>query len=232
MGNPVVEVSDLSVLFGLKVVLYRVEFKLYPGQVALIVGANGSGKSTFVHTLCGLTTPRSGTVRVLGTDPRKFSRSERRRIGVMLHKSMLYSKLTAQENLELYARLYGVSEPQQRAFRWIERVGLRSAAELMVHQLSRGMEQRLALARALLAEPEVVLLDEPFAALDEDGVNLACELLKEARDRGAALVLTSHEGSSPFIGAIEPLVFRLTQYRLHPVERENRRRGPWRWMLT
>ncbi len=192
MSVPILEARALAKVFDLTPVFFGVELSLGPGQGVSIVGANGAGKSTLIKTLAGLLAPTTGRVALFGRDSARLTSAERRRIGVLTHQSMLYPNLSASENLEFYARLYGLPHPQARAAQWLARLGLAAAAATRVHALSRGMEQRLALARTILAEPDLMLLDEPFTALDDEGVALVAGLLKAAVLAQRTLVVTAH----------------------------------------
>ncbi len=192
MAAPVIETHALGKTFGLTPVLRETDFRLAPGHAAVIIGGNGSGKSTLLSILCGLVSPSEGSALVFGEDTRRFSPRYRRRIGMLSHQSFLYPNLTARENLEFYARLYGVSDPRGAADAWLERIGLAESADDRVRTFSRGMEQRLTAARAMIHNPSLLLLDEPFAALDSDGIARVKAMIKEAADEGCTLVATAH----------------------------------------
>jgi heme ABC exporter ATP-binding subunit CcmA len=192
MAAPVVETHSLSKTYGVTPVLREVEFRLLPGRGAVIVGANGAGKSTFVSILAGLVAPSEGRALIFGEDSRRLAPRYRRRIAMISHQSFLYPNLSGRENLEFYASLFGVADPRAAAAGWLERVGLGAAAEQRVRGYSRGMEQRLAAARALISEPALLLLDEPFASLDVQGSELMASLMAEALARGCAIVLAAH----------------------------------------
>lgn len=187
-----VETRALGKTFGLTPVLHGTDFSVEMGRAATIVGANGSGKSTLLAILAGLIAPTEGCAMVFDADTRKFGPNERRRIGMLSHQSFLYPSLTAHENLEFYGRLYGLSDPRRSADAWLERVGLADSANERVRAFSRGMEQRLAAARAMLHGPSLLLLDEPFAALDVDGVARLKSLLRSAIEDGCSMIATAH----------------------------------------
>ena len=169
MSAPVVETHSLAKTYGLAPVLREVDLRLLPGAGAFVIGGNGAGKSTLLRILAGLEAPSGGHALVFGQDTRRLAARYRRRIGMMAHQSFLYPNLTARENLEFYAELYSLADPRASAELWLERVGLADVADTRVRTFSRGMEQRLSAARAMLAEPALLLLDEPFASLDHDG---------------------------------------------------------------
>ena len=195
MADPVIEARGLYKNFGTTPVLCGVDLKLKRGDGAAILGSNGAGKSTLAAILAGMAAPSSGRATLFGEDSHRLSPANRRRLGVMTHQSFLYPSLTARENLEFYAALYGLDGPRARAERALERVGLAAASEERARALSRGMEQRLSIARAMLAGPEVLLLDEPFAGLDAGGVAIVTAMIEEAMARGCAVVMTAHATS-------------------------------------
>ncbi|HYK63501.1 MAG TPA: ABC transporter ATP-binding protein, partial [Patescibacteria group bacterium] len=183
MSAPVVELHSLAKNYGLAIVLSEVELRLLPGAGAFIVGGNGAGKSTLVRIIAGLETPSVGSALVFGQDTRRLAARYRRQIGLMAHQSFLYPNLTARENLEFYAELYAVPEPRAVADQWLGGVGLADAADMRVRAFSRGMEQRLSAARAMIHEPALLLLDEPFASLDVEGAEIIASLIRVAIER-------------------------------------------------
>jgi heme exporter protein A len=193
MDAALIEARALDKTFAAVPILRGVNLAVAPGCAAMIIGRNGAGKSTLVRLLAGLSTPTAGAALLFGQPSRTLESSTRRRLAIVTHQSFLYPNLTARENLEFYADLYGVADADHEIPRWIDRVGLASAASARVRTFSRGMEQRLTLARALLTHPDVLLMDEPFAALDADGVALVASLLRDAIARHCAILLTAHQ---------------------------------------
>jgi heme ABC exporter ATP-binding subunit CcmA len=193
MAAALIEARGLDKTFGAVPILRGVDLAVAAGTAAMIVGRNGAGKSTLVRILVGLATATAGEARLFGTPSRTLDAAARRRLSILTHDSFLYPNLTARENLEFYARLYGVADGRADSARWIERVGLSSAADLRVRTFSRGMEQRLTFARALLTRPDALLMDEPFAALDPEGAEMVAAILREAIARGCAVLLTAHQ---------------------------------------
>jgi heme exporter protein A len=193
MDAALIEARGLNKTFAAVPILRGVSLTVAPGCAAMVIGRNGAGKSTLVRLLAGLSTPTAGAALLFGQPSRTLESFTRRRLAIVTHQSFLYPNLTARENLEFYADLYDIPDAHLEIPRWIDRVGLASAAAARVRTFSRGMEQRLTLARALLTNPEVLLMDEPFAALDADGVALVASLLRDAIARHCAILLTAHQ---------------------------------------
>jgi len=231
MSAPVVETHSLAKTYGLAPVLRDVDLRLLPGAGAFIVGGNGAGKSTLLRILAGLEAPSGGHALVFGQDTRKLAARYRRRIGMMAHQSFLYPNLTARENLEFFGELYSLADPQASADQWLGRVGLAEVADARVRTFSRGMEQRLSAARAMLADPALLLLDEPFASLDHDGAEIVATLIRGAVERGASVLATAHE--VPEIDGVEFAVFEISRGLLtqRAYKEEVRRGGRIRSLL-
>jgi heme ABC exporter ATP-binding subunit CcmA len=224
MSAPVVETHSLAKTYGLAPVLREVELRLLPGAGAFVVGGNGAGKSTLLRILAGLESPSGGHALVFGQDTRQLAARYRRLIGLMAHQSFLYPNLTARENLEFFAELYSIADPCASAERWLSRVGLADFADTRVRAFSRGMEQRLSAARAMINEPALLLLDEPFASLDHDGAEIVAGLMRGAVERGASVIATAH--AVPAIDGVEFAVFEISRGLLAPqVPKEEVRRG-------
>ncbi|MEE8345850.1 MAG: ABC transporter ATP-binding protein, partial [Dehalococcoidia bacterium] len=160
-----IEALGLWKTFGSLEALRGVNLKVSPGERLAIVGPNGSGKSTLLKVLATLLRPSAGTARLAGLDVQKQALEVRRLVGVICHQTFLYGELTALENLEFYGRLYGLPHPSDQARQQLRLVGLEEQADVLSRVLSRGMLQRLALARALLHDPPILLLDEPDTGL-------------------------------------------------------------------
>jgi heme exporter protein A len=193
MAAPILEATALTHFFGLTAVLHDLDFSIEPGRAAAVIGRNGSGKSTLIRLFAGLLAPTGGSIRVFSDISPRFSAPTRRRIGVMTHQSLLYSNLSARENLEFYGRLYSIPDPRHTAGRLLDRLALYDHAGKRAHELSRGTLQKLSLARALIADPDLILCDEPLASLDSESVALAASIFTDALNRGRSIVITAHE---------------------------------------
>ena len=178
-----VSARGLGRVFGTKRVLAGVTFELPRGGFLLVTGPNGSGKTTLLRLVAGLIAPTSGALDV---------DADRAALGFVGHEPLVYRELTALENLDLYGRLYRVSERRERIGMLLERFGLWDARHERVDAYSRGMVQRLALCRALLHEPELVVLDEPYSALDDQGARLLVAQLADLRTE-RTIVLSTHD---------------------------------------
>jgi len=187
-----VEVRGLWKSFDSAPVLRGLNLRVAAGQRAVIVGPNGSGKTTLFKILSTLLRPSAGAARVAGFDIRSHTSEVRRNVGVLCHQTYLYGELTCQENLLFYARMYGVADPLQRSREMLRLVGLEGQADTLVRSLSRGMQQRLALARAIIHEPLVLLLDEPDTGLDQRWAGVLRDLVAERAAQGGTTLLTTH----------------------------------------
>jgi heme ABC exporter ATP-binding subunit CcmA len=161
------------------------------GSCYALLGRNGAGKTTLLRILGGLTHFQRGAVRIFGEKPR--SDNARRQLGFLGHGIGVYEDLSARENLRFFAEVAGLSSPLKISDAWLDRVGLARVRDMPVRQFSRGMRQRLALARAFLHTPKVLLLDEPFTSLDDRAIAMLSELLLESRNRGATIILSTHQ---------------------------------------
>ena len=174
-------------------VLWDLDLSLPWGDTLALFGANGSGKTTLLRILSTSVRPDSGTVRVAGRDLRRHTSEVRRRIGVVGHRTFLYDDLTPRENLTYYARLYGIQDRDQRIETVLRKVGLSSRVDDRIRSLSNGMQRRAAIARAILHQPDVLLLDEPEAGLDRDSREMVGDLLEEWNEQGRSVIFTTHD---------------------------------------
>ena len=188
-----IQVRKLIKRFGLKTILRGLDFQVGQGEFVALLGPNGAGKTTFLRILASLSRPSMGEVRVAGYLLPSQASAVRRRLGVVSHQPLLYGDLTADENLKFYARMYGITDPDPRISEVLEMVGLSARRRDLVRTYSRGMQQRLAIGRAVLHDPEVMLFDEPHTGLDQDACNMLDNVLKEVAARGRTVVMTSHD---------------------------------------
>ena len=187
-----IEVSGLQKGFGDLPVLWDLNLSLGWGEFLALFGANGSGKTTFLRVLAGQMRPDSGTVKIAGHDLRRRPGAARRQVGVVAHSGFLYDDLTCAENLTFYGRLYSVDDLKARVGEVLDQVGLSQRADRRVRSLSHGMQKRLAIARAILHRPSLLLLDEPESGLDRDSVTALADLLREWTASGRSVVMTTH----------------------------------------
>jgi len=188
---PAVQATALVKRFGRRAAVAGVDLTLEPGSCLALFGPNGAGKTTLLRLIAGLLKPTAGGVLLQGVDVRRDTHA-RARVGLISHQSMLYAPLTAQENVEFSARLYGLPDPASVARDALASMGMLERAQLPVRTLSRGLQQRVSIARATVHDPTVVLLDEPYSGLDEGGASALTTLLHSLRARGATLVLVTH----------------------------------------
>lgn len=171
--------------------LREISFDVPAGRCLALLGRNGAGKTTLLRILAGLSRASKGRVTLSGNDA--ATSGSRSRIGILGHGIAVYDELSAMENLLLFARLYGLPRPAETALAWLEKTGLERVKSALVREFSRGMRQRLAVARALLHDPAVLLLDEPFTALDDRAITLLQTLLVEARNAGRTIIMSTHQ---------------------------------------
>ena len=189
--GPIITVTNLIKQFGRFAALRGVSARFDAGRLYTIVGENGAGKTTLLRVLAGLVRPTRGTVSMLGaSDPRMVCRE----FGYMAHPSLLYDEMSGMENLRYFARLYGIRE-DSRCAESIAAVGLDPELQRPVGQYSQGMRQRMSLARALLHDPRILLLDEPFSNVDVRSAHEMVNLLRRMRDRGKTLFVVTHQAS-------------------------------------
>lgn len=186
------EANNLSVVRGNRVVFQGVNLGLASGEIVALVGCNGAGKTTLLQCLAGVVRPAGGQVLWQGAKQRRCP-DARILIGLLGHESSLYPALTARENLLFAARMCGIKAAESRAADMLAMVGLERRAEQTTALLSRGMKQRLAIARAVIHEPAIVLLDEPFTSLDVDGSHWLTAFLGDLRNQKRAIMLATHE---------------------------------------
>ncbi len=192
MTTPLIEVTHLRKAFGRHRVLKGIDMRIEAGSSVVMFGPNGAGKTTFLRILATLSKPTSGTVRVAGVDIRDNPEGIRQYLGLVGHAPLLYDDLTAYENLRFYARLYGMEASGERIRELLERVGLWHRRHDLVRTFSRGMVQRMAIARALLHNPPILLLDEPDTGLDPQAAEMMTDLLREIGGSERTIIMTTH----------------------------------------
>lgn len=189
----IIQVHHLVKRFGLKVVLRNLDFLVEEGEFVALLGPNGAGKTTFLRILSSLSSPTLGEVKISGFSLPHQASAVRQRLGVVSHLPLLYGDLTAEENLRFYGRMYTVNSLQHRIDDVLQIVGLSSRRRDLVRTFSRGMQQRLAIGRAILHDPDVLLLDEPHTGLDQDASLMLDEVLRQVLARKRTVVMTSHD---------------------------------------
>jgi heme exporter protein A len=189
--SPAVELTGVSRSFGLRRAVDGVDLALAAGDCLALFGPNGAGKTTLLRLIAGLLKPTKGAVHVGGRSLRGDA-AARGQLGLISHQSMLYRALTSRENVEFAARLYGVKNPRSAAMRALERMRIADRADAPVRSLSRGLQQRVSIARAIVHEPVVVLLDEPYTGLDAAGSAALTDMLQLLRAHGASMILVTH----------------------------------------
>lgn len=194
MNGPVIAARNLTRSFGKNVVVRNVSFEVPGGAIFGLLGPNGAGKSTIIRMLCGVLRPTSGTGSILGIDIVKDAEAVKQRFGYMSQKFSLYSDLNVVENIRFYARIYGLSLPKQREREAavIQLTGIAPYVERLARQLSGGWKQRLALACALVHEPDVLFLDEPTAGIDPVARRDLWDLLFQLSGLGKTMLVTTH----------------------------------------
>jgi heme exporter protein A len=188
-----IDVRNLVKRFGLKTVLRGLDFHVEPGEFVALFGPNGAGKTTFLRILASLSRPSLGKVTIAGHALPDHAAEVRRRLGVVSHLPLLYADLTAEENLRFYGRMYALPGLDARIGEVLDLVGLSNRRRDLVRTFSRGMQQRLAIGRAVLHNPDVILFDEPYTGLDQDASSMLDEVLRDVAGLGRTVVMTSHD---------------------------------------
>ncbi len=188
-----ITVKKLTKRFGPKTVLRGLNFEVASGEFVALLGPNGAGKTTFLRILASLSRPLTGRVQIAGYQLPGQAAAVRRRLGIVSHLPLLYGDLTAEENLRFYGRMYSILEMENRISDVLEMVGLAKRRRDLVRTFSRGMQQRLAIGRAVLHDPDVMLFDEPHTGLDQDACAMLDTVLQEVAARGRTVVMTSHD---------------------------------------
>jgi len=194
-SHSIIQVRDLRKDFGYLQALSGVSFDLNKGEFLTIFGPNGAGKTTLIKILTGLMHPTSGSAIIDGFDVLECDAELRNQIGVISHATCLYPDLTALENLLFYAKLYCLDDPEERANESIKAAGLQLRRHDQVRTYSRGMQQRMAIARATLHNPSVLFLDEPFTGLDLSATNALKDQLHDLHTDKRTIIMTTHDMS-------------------------------------
>ena len=203
--EPAIKTKKLSKVFGNRRAVDNVSIEVPQSAFLSIFGPNGAGKTTLLRVLSTLSRATSGSATLMGVDLKEDPDKARDHIGLISHNSMLYPDLTAEQNLMIYARLYGVVDPEARVLELLEAVELKHRRLDVVRTFSRGMTQRLSIARALIHDPDVVFLDEPYSGLDPHAVEIFDELIDQQRE-GRPFVMVSHDLQKGFAMCTHALV--------------------------
>lgn len=190
--TPAIEVRKLTKAFGHQTALRGVDLNVDEGEFLALFGPNGAGKTTLIRIVASLTGPTAGTVRVRGEDLGKAGTSLRKHIGLISHNPLLYGDLTPDENLRFFARMYDLPDAAARIDTVLDQVGLAARRRDPVRTFSRGMVKRLAIARAILHDPAIMLLDEPYTGLDLQAADMLREVLEELAASNRTVILTTH----------------------------------------
>lgn len=190
--SPAIFVEGLTKSFGGAPVLHDLSLQVAWGEFLVLFGANGSGKTTLIRTLATLSRPDSGRIHVAGRDLRRDPSSVRRLIGVVTHQPLLYDDLTGYENLRFYGRMFDVQDLETRIYHVAGQMGVQGLLHKRVRTLSHGMQKRLSLARAVLHQPPILLLDEPETGLDQEALGLLDALLASEGDTPRTILMTTH----------------------------------------
>ncbi len=187
-----IEIHKLTKSFGARLVLKGIDFKVATGESVVIFGPNGAGKTTLLKVLATVINPSSGEVIIDGLSIKKNAEEIRRKIGIVTHQTFLYDNLTTFENLDFYGRMYDVPQRKERIKETLDMVGMMHRLNDRVGTLSRGMQQRVSIARALLHKPSVILLDEPETGLDQKASSMLKEALWKERELERTIIHTTH----------------------------------------
>lgn len=205
---PIVQAEGLSKVIDERPILNGLSFEIAPGTLVALLGANGAGKSTLLKIIGTLTPPTDGVLKLFGRETRHDDPGVRSRLGMIAHGAMLYRDLTARENLLFFGRLYDVSAVEARAEELLDMVNLVSRADDAVKTFSRGMTQRLSIARALMHDPDLLLADEPFSGLDAPSRATLEQLLTDIRNQGKSIILANHDVTQSVMLADRVIVLR------------------------
>ncbi|MFQ5645326.1 MAG: ABC transporter ATP-binding protein [bacterium] len=190
--SPAVEIKNLSKHYGHQKAVNGIDLTLNAGEFVSLFGPNGAGKTTLIKIIATILKPSSGSLRIMGKEPRNAPEELRSHLGVISHHSYLYNNLSALENLMLYGKLYGVSRVEERANELLGRVGMEYRRHELARNFSRGMQQRVSIARALIHDPDIILLDEPYSGLDQHASQMLRETLDQLHDGNHTILMITH----------------------------------------
>jgi len=191
-NNHLIVIRSLYKTFGYRVVLKDLNLEIEDGDFVAIFGPNGAGKTTLLKILSTLSSPTSGEIYINGVNPEKDRNKIRANLGVLTHESYLYENLTALENLKFFASMYDLNDIHNKSIEVLRYVGLEDRGGYIVRNFSRGMKQRLSLARAIIHNPSILLLDEPYTGLDQHGIKILNELIIKLVNEKKTIVMTTH----------------------------------------
>ena len=193
-----IKAVNLTKSFGRRKVLRGLSIEIRPGEIVSLAGVNGAGKTTLLRIMADLSRPDTGTVHYAHFTSRSQPEVYRRQLGVVLHAPMLYGNLTGHENMRFFSRLYQVPDQEERIAEVLAMVNLQRRSNDLVRTYSRGMQQRLAIARALLHDPAILLLDEPYTGLDQDSTAVLESIIQQAAASGKMVLLATHDLEKAF----------------------------------
>jgi heme exporter protein A len=193
VSEPLITVEKIDKTFGARWALRGVTFTIQQGEIVALVGPNGAGKTTLLRIIGTLSRANAGQIHIGKIPTATHANAARSAIGFVGHQTFMYDDLTAWENLNFYARLYDLPNINQRVHQVAARVGIENRLNDVTRTLSRGLQQRLTIARMLLHEPAVLLLDEPYTGLDKVAADLLDQILAEAKSEGRATLFSTHD---------------------------------------
>ena len=202
--------------YGPATILDDIDLSISAGQVVSIMGVNGSGKSTLLRVAATLTTPTSGELTIKGANAMKNAADARRHIGAVMHSPMLYSDLTVRENLSLFAMLCQLDDPEERVEQVAARLALRDRMDERIRRLSHGYRKRVAIARATIHQPSLLLLDEPETGLDDASLEALTEIVMEWKSNDRSVLIATH--NSELVSGAADAVYRISHGRLKSAE--------------
>jgi heme exporter protein A len=193
VSDTLIAVEKLDKTFGARWALRNVTFRVVPGEIVALVGPNGAGKTTLLRAISTLSRPNSGTISIGRIPLAQHANAARAAIGFVGHQTFMYDDLTAYENLTFFARLYDLPNVPMRIREVAKRVGIENRLNDLARTLSRGLQQRLTIARMLLHEPAVLLLDEPYTGLDKIAADMLDKIMLDAKSEGRAVLFSTHD---------------------------------------